>query len=127
MDSRQPILLYDGDCGFCQVAVDRFQMIDRQNQIACVPSHLYAHLTPALERQAQVEIIYIDQGREFGGADGALRAYCRLRRWSLLQLFRIPPFIWVARAAYKLVARNRLLISRWLGIPATCEIPKTKD
>lgn len=127
MQSGKPILLYDGDCGFCQAAVEWLRCRDASGQIDCLPSFSYPHLTPELHAQAQTEIVYLDGGKNYGGADGALRAYCFLRPYSPLQIFRVPPMIWVARLAYRWIARNRLRVSRWLGIPATCRLPDARD
>jgi predicted DCC family thiol-disulfide oxidoreductase YuxK len=121
---EKPTLLYDGDCGFCQWSVDQLHKRDPQNIFDYIPAHTYPNLTETLEKQSHREVILIQDNKTFGGADGALKLYCKLKPWTPLQIFRVPPFLWLARGVYRIIANNRLIISRWLKLPATCQIPK---
>jgi predicted DCC family thiol-disulfide oxidoreductase YuxK len=121
---EKPTLLYDGDCGFCQFSIDQLKKRDPKQQFEYTPAFAYPAITESLKSQSQREVILVHQNKILGGADAALTVYCTLKPWSPLQIFRIPPGIWIARVIYRIIANNRLKISRILGIPATCEIPK---
>lgn len=123
---KKPTLIFDGDCGFCQWSVDQLRKRDPKNIFEYIPAHAFPEITEALDKQSQHEVILIQNGKTLGGADGALKLYCQLKPWSPLQIFRIPPLIWLARAAYRIIANNRLTISRWLKLPATCHIQPPK-
>lgn len=123
---EKPILLYDGDCGFCQWSVDQLKKRDPNSRFEYLPAFAYPDLTPELETQSQREVILLQNRKKIGGADAALNLYCQLKPWSPLQIFRIPPFLWLARLAYRFIANNRLTISRWLKLPTSCQIPTRK-
>ncbi|MFM9873873.1 MAG: thiol-disulfide oxidoreductase DCC family protein [Fimbriimonadaceae bacterium] len=119
---EKPTLLYDGDCGFCQWSVDNLRKRDHQNIFDYIAAHAYPNITDQLQKQSLREVILIQENKTYGGADAALRLYCQLKPWSLLQIFRIPPFLWPARGVYRLIANNRLTISRWLKLPTACSV-----
>jgi predicted DCC family thiol-disulfide oxidoreductase YuxK len=121
---EKPTLLYDGDCGFCQFSINQLKKRDPKQQFDYIPAIAYPAITESLKSQSRREVILVHQNKSLGGADAALAVYCTLKPLSPLQVFRFPPGIWIARVIYRIVANNRLKISRILGIPTTCEIPK---
>ncbi|HEY5880844.1 MAG TPA: DCC1-like thiol-disulfide oxidoreductase family protein, partial [Nakamurella sp.] len=108
---RTPILIYDGDCAFCQRSVDLAQRV--------LPVPVRA------EPYQLIEIgplgLTVDQARRAAwwvGADGSRRRGHRAvaavlraqpRRWwrGAGWLIDHPPLGWLAAAAYALVARFR--------------------
>jgi predicted DCC family thiol-disulfide oxidoreductase YuxK len=106
----RPVLIYDGDCGFCQAAV-RFarRRIDPALRAQAFQRTDLGALG-LTEQQAAREVLWAGaDGRVSGGA----RAVARLLtdaggRWALAgALLRIPPLSWLAEAAYRLIAANR--------------------
>ena len=123
---EKPILLYDADCGFCQWSVNQLKRRDPQNEFTYLPSIDFPGISQELVEQSQREIVLFYKGCQLNGADAALKLYCHLKPWSPLQIFKLPPFIWIARVIYRIIANNRQTISRWLKLPSSCQIPSRK-
>lgn len=106
----QPILIYDGDCGFCSAAVG----FARRRIHPALRAQAY-QLTDlgalGLTRQrAAREVLWVQPG---GRVSGGAQAVAGLLsdaggRWAPAgALLRIPPLSWLAQAVYRLVAANR--------------------
>ncbi|XRQ15919.1 thiol-disulfide oxidoreductase DCC family protein [Actinomadura welshii] len=118
-----PVLVYDGDCGFCTSSV-RFIERHVPVQAAAVPfqSADLRALGTTVER-AQREVLWVDRaGRVSGGAEAVGRMLTAAGGpWRALGVaVRIAPVSWAARAAYRLVAVNR---HRLPGGTAACALP----
>ncbi|WFE54809.1 MULTISPECIES: DUF393 domain-containing protein [unclassified Micromonospora] len=119
-----PIMLYDGDCGFCTQSINRISGWVRPDvTIAAYQTVDLAPLGVTAER-ADHEVLYIDAaGRVHGGA----QAFARLLRvgrpaWRPVGvLLALPPTRWLAAGVYRLVADNR---TRLPGGTAACAIPR---
>ena len=106
------ILIFDGDCDFCQEWAGWLAMRDANTQkfricpAKVVPS---PPMTPLLRVQAQkaVQLITID-GRQFSGGRAALFAL-RETGWhsNLIRLLERRPFVWAVDFGYRIVAANR--------------------
>lgn len=116
-----PVLLYDGDCGFCTASV---RFIERR-----VPTS--AELTPyqfadtalgTTEERASTEVLWVDGERVDGGAQAVARLLIDAGGvWRLFgALLRVPPFRWPAAGVYHLVTVNRYRLPG--GTPA-CALP----
>jgi predicted DCC family thiol-disulfide oxidoreductase YuxK len=111
-DQPQHILIFDGDCDFCQDWAGWLALRDantRKFRICpwqVVPS---PPMTPLLQVQAQraVQLITRD-GRQLSGGRAALFAL-RETGWhpALIRLLERRPFVWGADLAYRIVAANR--------------------
>lgn len=114
MDARQvarqrPVLVYDGDCGFCTTCVHLLERIGPNAKIVAWQLTDLADLGLAEEQAADaVQLVRIDGtvcvGHEaiaavLGTAGGVWRIVGR----SLL----LPGISWIAARAYRLVADNR--------------------
>jgi len=116
-------LIWDGECGMCSACAKYFRKRDPNKTFQIVQ---YQHcpsppMTPEIRKGAETALYAIaSDGRVFRGADAVLfvlemtggRWYARPLRW--------PPFIWILRAGYWPVARNRGLISRLFFGGAAC-------
>jgi len=118
-----PVLLYDGDCGFCTRSV---QFIERRVPTSAeIVAYQFADL-PALgvsEEQASYEVVWIaGDARTYGGAQAvAMLLIDAGGAWKALgAIGRVPPFRWVAHGLYRLVANNRYRLPG--GTPA-CALP----
>jgi predicted DCC family thiol-disulfide oxidoreductase YuxK len=116
----RPILVYDGECGFCRHWVDRMRRWDRRHVLAVIPFQDQARVAalglplPAL---AAAMHLVLPDGRVFAGAD-AVAELLRLlegKRW-LAWPFRLPGVLPLARRVYAAIARRRHCLVR--GIPA---------
>ncbi|OZM72629.1 hypothetical protein CFN78_13400 [Amycolatopsis antarctica] len=117
-----PVLLYDGDCGFCSRSV---RFLEEHNLMGYratpwqrVPD---GELTVAFER-LQSEVVLVRPGLPVVGGADALAASVRASDSRLRftgRLLALPGFRAVAHAVYRQVARNRY---RLPGGSAACRI-----
>lgn len=119
-----PLLVYDGDCGFCSSAVSfaRRRIGPRCTPVAWQFTELEALGVP--RGRAEREVLWITPtGSVYGGA----RAVAKLLLsagggWSVLggALLALPPVRWTAQALYRVVAANR---HRLPGGSPACALP----
>ncbi|TDC70445.1 DUF393 domain-containing protein [Actinomadura sp. GC306] len=119
---ERPVLVYDGDCGFCTSSV---RFIERYVPVrADIVAFQYAdlgELGTTVER-AEHEVLWVDRaGRVSGGAEAVGRLLTAAGGpWRALGVvIRVAPVSWAAHAAYRLVARNR---HRLPGGTAACAV-----
>ncbi|MFI0486919.1 thiol-disulfide oxidoreductase DCC family protein [Actinomadura sp. 9N215] len=119
----RPVLVYDGDCGFCTSSA---RFLERHVPVrAEVVPFQFADLDDlgtTVER-AEHEVLWVDRlGRVSGGADAVGRLLTEAGgAWRALGVaIRIAPVSWAAHAAYRLVAVNR---HRMPGGTAACRLP----
>ncbi|GAA3022596.1 DUF393 domain-containing protein [Streptosporangium longisporum] len=118
----EPVLVFDGDCGFCTTSVG---LAERLVGIrARVVPWQRADL-PALgvtRERAEYELLWVEDGRVRGGAQAVAGLLIAAGLpWSPLGfLLRLPPVRWVAHGLYRLVAANRHRLPG--GTPA-CALP----
>ncbi|MFI0373862.1 thiol-disulfide oxidoreductase DCC family protein [Actinomadura sp. 1N219] len=119
----QPVLVYDGDCGFCTTSA---RFLERHVPVrADVVPFQFADLDDlgtTVER-AEHEVLWVDRlGRVSGGADAVGRLLTEAGgAWRALGVaVRIAPVSWAAQAVYRLVAINR---HRMPGGTAACRLP----
>ena len=117
---KRPLLVYDGDCGFCRAAAQR-GMRWTGGAVDFAPFQEVADRFPHISRAAFAEAVFLIEpgGRttrageavlralEWGGHARGARLY-RASRW-----FRL-----LCEAAYRWVAAHRAGLGRWLGLRA---------
>ncbi|QZZ32887.1 DUF393 domain-containing protein [Streptomyces sp. ST1015] len=106
-----PVLVYDGDCGFCQVAVDRMRGL-ASPVIEAVPwQFLDAELTSPHRQRLDREVLLMRGGVVLAGGAEALGRYVGSSPsvgWRVMgAVVRLPGVRGCARAVYGWVARNR--------------------
>lgn len=118
----QPVLVFDGDCGFCTTSV---KLAERRLRPRCeaVPWQ-FADLDAlcVTEERAGHEVLWVTpDGTVYGGAQAVAKLLLSTgRAWPLLgALLMVAPARWVAHGAYRLVARNR---HRLPGGTAACAV-----
>lgn len=117
--SERHLLIYDADCGFCQWSADR--LMARRGPFDASPNSRHPELK---ERSKREIIVRLASGKELGGAYAVLFILQHTGWGWFAQLLSLPPFIWLLRAGYWVIARNRQRISRLLRLPATCSIER---
>ncbi|MGI5352670.1 thiol-disulfide oxidoreductase DCC family protein [Streptomyces sp. CA-250714] len=105
-----PVLVYDGDCGFCTTAV-RFGERRVRPRCVCEPWQFadLAALGVTRER-AEHEVLWVTPtGTVYGGAQAVAKALLSAGgAWPVAgAVLTLPPFRWVAHAGYRLIAANR--------------------
>jgi predicted DCC family thiol-disulfide oxidoreductase YuxK len=118
---RRPVLVYDGDCGFCTSAV---RLVGRLPADADVVAFQLADLDAlgTTAERAGREVLWVQDGRVYGGAQAVAALLVHAGGpWRALGLIaRVPPLSWLARAGYALIAANRHRLPG--GTPA-CALP----
>ena len=123
---RRPVLLYDGDCGFCTRSARVARRILRGDCTVASwqETDLVALGTNAA--RAQQEVLWLSRSGSVSGGARAI-AHALLAAgfpWALLGVLLLtPPLSWVARGVYRLVAANRM---RLPGGTADCAVPPTE-
>jgi len=125
---EQPTVLYDGDCGVCtalQNAARRRDVAGRLRFVAYQAVDL-EQISPGLTPEMAGRALYLvrPDGRRFAGARAVFETMrCLAGPWRLVGAIGArPPFYQLAEPFYRLVARNRGRISRWLGLNR-CALP----
>ncbi|WP_053644382.1 MULTISPECIES: thiol-disulfide oxidoreductase DCC family protein [unclassified Streptomyces] len=119
----RPVLVYDGDCGFCtaSVAVAR-RLLRPACEFTPWQSADLASLGVPRER-AEYEALWVTpDGAVHGGAQAVARLLLRTGGgWAVLgAVLARAPVRWIAHAAYRVVANNR---QRLPGGTRTCAVP----
>ncbi|MGZ3585661.1 MAG: thiol-disulfide oxidoreductase DCC family protein [Candidatus Limnocylindrales bacterium] len=131
--SRQLIVLYDADCGFCLAVLSWLRAHDRDGRLRCVPLQeaptsarpIIRELAGRRDLRAEIHVVDERAGTVTWGARAMLDVLAVLPRWHwLARLGRPRPALAVADAAYRLVARHRRRLGRLVGVSgrATCEV-----
>jgi len=112
----KPLLVYDGDCGFCKLWVNRWRCATGDS-IDYLPSQdpQIAERFPEIPREAfetSVQLIESD-GAVYSGSEAVFRSLSHHPhfRWPLDVYEVFPPFATITEWAYKLVARHRSFFS----------------
>ncbi|MEU4696203.1 thiol-disulfide oxidoreductase DCC family protein [Nonomuraea dietziae] len=119
----RPVLVFDGDCGFCTTCVLFVERYLRPD--ATIIAWQFADLGElgVTRERAEYELLWVDQrGRAFGGAQAVAKLLIHAGLpWSAPGLLlRVPPVRWLAHWLYRAVADNR---GRLPGGTPACALP----
>jgi predicted DCC family thiol-disulfide oxidoreductase YuxK len=119
----RPILIYDGDCGFCTSSV-RFaeRHLPVSAEIVALQFADLDALGTTRERAAH-EVLWVDRDGQVRGGAQAVAALLMDAggMWRPLgAITQVMPFRWAAHGIYRLIARNRY---RMPGGTAACALP----
>ena len=112
----RPLLLFDGDCGFCRFWAARWRATTR-GQVDFAPAQQEAGRFPQIPKEAWKRSVQLvtPAGDVYGGAEAVFRtlACAPERRWMLSVYRRVPGARLVSEAAYRMVEGHRGSFS-WL-------------
>ena len=119
------LLLWDGDCGFCARCAGWLQAQDRKNLFEIVPhqskseSFLAQYDLDYAQCREEIKLVSSD-GNILGGAEALNFFLEKYFPWSLVIriIKRLPPLLLMEKMLYRLIAKNRSLLSKWLGVKA---------
>ena len=119
---KQPILLFDGECGFCNKSVAFFLRHEKNNKMNFVPikSSLGKEILEYFEVDPEIDsMIIIRNYAAYIRSCAALRLTWYMKGlWPLLSIFLIiPPFM--RHPFYNLIAKNRM---RFFGRVESCAL-----
>lgn len=118
--NRRFQVVYDEQCEICQSCAAWLAVLDRREQTECVPIEpqrlAQIHLELTLEACLRQLHVVDPQGRVWTGWDAVARLARRFPvTWLIGAIGSVPPFSWLARAAYRFVAANRYALSKCRG------------
>jgi len=121
------LIIYDGDCGVCSASVRKAEAVDRLRKFEVRPYQSYS--AEELARWGlnaascahEVKLLN-PSGKVYGGAWAVNYFLWQYWPWKLLValMYVMPLFLGAEILGYKLFARNRSRISKWMGVQA-CE------
>ena len=108
--SDKPILVYDGDCGFCRLWIDRWRALTG-DRVRYAPFQEVAGQFPEIPREAFARAVQLilPGGEVFSAAHAVFRTLALVPGCAwMLWLYQNPPGVaFVAEFFYKFVARHR--------------------
>jgi len=116
------IVIYDGACGVCQVFREHTERYDRRRELEFIPYQTpdLERFAPGLSSEAAREALYFLRwdGKRFRGARAVFEVMkCWPGVWGRLgRVLAFPPLSWGAEPFYRLLARHRARVSRWLRL-----------
>jgi predicted DCC family thiol-disulfide oxidoreductase YuxK len=106
----KPLLIWDGECHFCRLWIERWQVITL-GKVDYATYQETADRFPEIPReQFQKSVVFVDEdGEVFFAAEAVYRSlrYRSSRKWLSWSYDRVPAFAALSEIAYKIVARNR--------------------
>ncbi len=106
----KPLLIYDGDCGFCKQWIERFRRITG-DRVEYAPSQEVGDRYPQISRQQFLESVWLIEpnGKITAAAEAVFRALATSKWWRwLLFLYRtLPGFAPLSEWIYRWVAKHR--------------------
>ncbi|CAL9347404.1 hypothetical protein SUDANB176_00401 [Streptomyces sp. enrichment culture] len=119
----RPVLVFDGDCGFCTGSVRFIERVVRPRCEAVPWQQADLAALGVTRERARHEALWVTPpGRVYGGAQAVAKLLLSAGgAWTLAgALLALPPMRWAAHAVYRLVANNRRHLP---GGPAGCALP----
>ena len=127
MDDPRPVILFDGECNFCNTAVRWTASREKHKRLhfarlrSPAARRIIALADPGIEFETLPDsVVFVDENGIHTDSTANLRIARYLRfPWSLLVLAQIIPRP-LRDAAYRFLVRNRY---RWFGRSASCPAP----
>jgi predicted DCC family thiol-disulfide oxidoreductase YuxK len=115
---ERPLVLFDGDCGFCRQWIERWRRVTG-DAVDYAPYQAEADRFPQIPRDRLAEAVHLIEpdGRVTSGAEAVFRALATAhgRSWLLSVYEDVPGVAPVSEACYRLVARHRPFFTRVTG------------
>jgi predicted DCC family thiol-disulfide oxidoreductase YuxK len=128
------IVLYDRDCGLCTATARALRRWDRHDRLDLLPLQdagrsddpAIAAAGRDLPLSGALHVLDEATGAISAGGDAALAIAAVLPGGLIVRPLRaIPPIRWIVGLGYRIVARNRHRIGRWLRLEGpACDVPR---
>ncbi|MFE6410995.1 thiol-disulfide oxidoreductase DCC family protein [Streptomyces sp. NPDC057837] len=122
----RPVLIFDGDCGFCTSSVDVVRRLVRPRCETVAWQHADLASLGLTEERARYEALWVTPaGQVYGGVRAVAKILLSAGgAWSVAgAVLVLPPVRWVAHGVYRLVARHR---GRLPGGTPACAVPAAR-
>lgn len=110
---KKTIVFYDQSCRMCVGVTGWLTRIDGKKQFQLEPYQDSPYLNDypqlkAADLEKKIHLI-TDKGKILTGADAMMEIWIKTGHWTRFAayVYRLPPFIWVARILYLIVAKFR--------------------
>jgi predicted DCC family thiol-disulfide oxidoreductase YuxK len=114
LNLQRPVVLYDGQCGFCKRHIERWRALSG-DAVEYLPFQENAEQFPQVAREQLERAVHLIEpsGRITRGAEAVFRiaSLSRKRRWEWCYA-HVPGFALVTETAYRFVASHRNLVDR---------------
>jgi predicted DCC family thiol-disulfide oxidoreductase YuxK len=115
-NSEADVVIYDGNCRFCQAQVRRLARLDSRRLLTFISLHdpEVARRWPDLTREQLMEQMYLvdQQGRRHAGAAAFRYLSRRLwRLWPLCPVLHVPGSMLLGNRLYRWIAQRRYKIA----------------
>jgi predicted DCC family thiol-disulfide oxidoreductase YuxK len=109
----KPILIFDGDCGFCRRWVARWKMITGERVDYAPFQEVSARFPEILKESFARSVMLIDEnGKKYEGAEAVFRVLNLGGKGMALGCYeRLPPFRFFSEFFYRFVASHRTFFS----------------
>jgi predicted DCC family thiol-disulfide oxidoreductase YuxK len=127
-EDARDLVIYDGDCGVCQASKDWAAGLDATGRLgfSAFQTADLAKVAPGLSPEMASQALHFirSDGRRFQGARAVFETMQRLPGvWGVLgAILSFPVLSFLAEPFYRLFARYRGHVSRYLGLDR-CAIP----
>ena len=110
----RPLVLWDGTCAVCQRAAGWAARKDTRARLRLTPFQQV--LLPEEARLACTRAVHVvtDDGEVLTGGRASLFIMGRLGWPRLARLLALPPLVWAVELGYRVAARHRSSLARWL-------------
>jgi predicted DCC family thiol-disulfide oxidoreductase YuxK len=106
----KPILLWDGDCGFCAHSAAQFRRMARGRVADAPVQPLLASLPPEIAATARAQVLFLDTSGVVTGGVRAISAALKAAGRPILGGLLVFPLLYpLFRLGYRLIARLRFL------------------
>ncbi len=125
---EEQVIVYDGECRFCQWSIRRIQRLDSLDQFEYLPRQaegVEARFPRLAESDFNTGLRFVVDGGDIRvGADAVYEIYRRIPRFRpVAWLYRVPVLHQVFRMCYALIARNRHWFGRVACDTEACDAP----
>lgn len=119
VEPSRPLLIYDGDCGFCRMWVRRWQTACG-DRVDFEPYQQAASRFPGIPVENFRRAVHLAEpdGRITSAAEAVFRMLdiSGVSRWPLMAYRALPPLRWTSEWTYRRVANHRGLMSTMTGL-----------
>ena len=110
---KRPLLVFDGDCGFCRVWIERWRLATG-DKVEYEPYQTAAARHKEATREEYSKAVHLlERGRTSRGAEAVFRSLSYAPGFAWLpRVYSIPGVSFLTEAAYRFVAARRPTFSR---------------